>query len=189
MFEAAAGTPYASPVFGRGRQWDEIAFAPLCLGGAALKAIRLGIRNRAMELGYRPRTLTGVSLWSGGRKYLPVAGAAAQPVFHLNAPHPDLVSIRSPRFVPAEMAGGLTEADDYRSLGVAITSIQLGRKTVPLRDIAVSGVHPHAPGDAADWTTGNAVIRVPETIATICLNIAALPLGWVAPNGHAVSNF
>jgi hypothetical protein len=179
MFDNAAGTPRASPVFGRGTQWDSQAYAPLCLTGATLRDIRQALHVRVQELGFTPRTLTGVSLSAGGRTYHPVRGSIATPGFRLAVPHPDIVTIHSERFVPAEFSTGTGEDDDYRTLGVAIRQISIGRARFAPRDIAVSGFHPRGAGDVSDWTDGNAVISVPPEQESVRLALAALPQGWV----------
>jgi hypothetical protein len=183
MFEAASGTPRASPVFGRGAQWDSAAYAPLCLAGPALRAIREALLARVAELGFTPRTLTGVSLSTGGRIYYPVRGTVATPGFRLAVPHPETVTIHSERFVPAEFSAGNGEDDDYRTLGIAIRQISIGRARFAPRDIAVSGFHPRGEGDVSDWTDGNGVIAVPPEQESVRLAVAALPQGWVKGEG------
>jgi len=183
MFETAAGTPRKNPVFGRGRQWDPAAYADLCTAGPRLRQIREGLRARTLELGYRPRTLTDVSIWAAGQKYARSAGTPSHPVFHIAPLHPGQVTIRSPVFVPAEMTSGDADEDDNRVLGIAIAKIRFGLKTVTPAQVAVSGFHPRGPADEADWTDGNAVIRIPRHVATISMKLAALPQGWTAPTG------
>ncbi len=179
MFEAASGTPRASPVFGRGAQWDAAAYAPLCLAGPALRAIREALQARVRGLGFTPRTLTSVTLRAGGRTYHPVRGTVATPGFRLAVPHPELVTIHSEHFVPAEFSTSAGEDDDYRRLGIAIRQISIGRARFAPRDIAVSGFHPRGEGDVSDWTDGDGVIAVPPEQESVRLVLAALPQGWV----------
>lgn len=183
MFETTAGEPRKNPAFGRGRQWDVHAYADLCLDGPVLRDIRRGIRARALELGYRPRTLTDVSLWSNGRKYPPAGGTASRPVFRIATLHSGQVGIRSPVFVPAETSNGDSDQDDNRLLGIAIARIRFGIKNMPASKIAVSGFYPRGAADEADWTDGNAVIEVPRHVSAISLKLAALPQGWTPPPG------
>jgi hypothetical protein len=183
MFENVAGTPRKNPVFGRGRQWDAQAHAELCLSGAILRQVRRELADRAWALGYRKRTLTEVSLWVEGRKFLPIAGTAERPVFRVIGLGPASASIRSGRFVPAEMNDGAGDEDDNRVLGIAISRIRLGLVPVAPRDVAISGFHPRAPGDSADWTDGNGVIALPPNVGGISLSIAALPQAWQPPPG------
>jgi hypothetical protein len=183
MFETAAGVAHKSPVFGRGRQWDSRAFADLCLGGTILAEIRRGLRARAFDMGFRPRTLTDVSLWAGGRKFLRAAGTASRPIFKLGVGHPGEITIRSPVFVPAEMTCGDGDDEDNRLLGIALKKIRFGLNTVLPARIARAGFHPRAARDAADWTDGNAIIEVPPQVGTVSLVIAALPQGWTTPPG------
>jgi hypothetical protein len=183
MFENAAGAPRKNPVFGRGRQWDRNAYAELCLGGAILRRARREIADRAWALGYRKKTLTDVSLWVAGRKYLPIAGTAERPVFRISSMGHTMASIRSGRFVPAEMDDGEGQDDDGRVLGIAINRIRLGLVPVAPRDVAISGFYPRAPGDSADWTDGNGVIALPSNVGGLSLGIAALPQAWQPPPG------
>jgi len=183
MFDQTAGTPRKNPVFGRGRQWDQAAYADLCLSGPRLAEIRSTIRARALALGYRPRTLTDFSLWVGGVKHSRVTGTAARPIFRIGPRHPGEVTIRSAVFVPAEITSGDLDIDDNRLLGIAIEKIRFGLQPVPLPRIAIAGFHPRAEHDQADWTDGNATIAVPRHVGTISLKIAALPQGWQSPPG------
>jgi hypothetical protein len=94
-----------------------------------------------------------------------------------------VLTIRSGAFVPAEMSCGAGEDEDWRELGLAIRRVKLDLKSVFLGEIARSGVHRRAPGDAADWTDGHAVIEIPRTTGIIGFNIMALPKAWQAPLG------
>jgi hypothetical protein len=93
------------------------------------------------------------------------------------------VAIRSASFVPAELSGGATFEDDWRSLGVAIRRIKLGLRSVSVAEIARSGFYPRGAHDVADWTDGNGVISVASDTTIIGLNISALPRVWQAPMG------
>ncbi len=187
MFEHAQGTPRRDPVFGRGSRWDASAYAPLCLGGATLREIRREQQERAVALGYAARTLTDVALWGESGKLTRLGGADEAPVFRL-AGQGGRIAIRSPRFVPAEFSvGGDTEdSADERLLGIALRGIRLDAATVAVQRLAVAGFYPRAGNDIADWTDGNAEIEVPGGIAAIALDIAALPMGWLSPSGHAL---
>jgi hypothetical protein len=168
-----------SPVFGRSKNWDHAAYAPLCLNGPILRDIRQDIRIRTADLGYRRRTLTDVTLLADGQRITRTHGEAAQPIFHFPTPFTGQITIQSPRFIPAELSLGQHDEDDNRVLGIAISRINLGSRLVAARQIARAGFYPRAAQDRADWTDGNGVIEVPEPIAALALNIAALPLGWI----------
>ena len=177
MFENTSGTPRRDPVFGRGRQWDNSAYAPLCLGGPTLRAIRAGLRERTAALGYTARTLTDVALWAESGKLVRIGGADDSPAFRLGG-QAGRIAIRSPRFVPAEFAAAEDDAQDERLLGIALRAIRLDGAVLPVHRLAVSGFHPRAANDPADWTDGNAEIQVPAGCEAIGLYISALPQGW-----------
>ena len=186
MFAQTSGTPRRDPVFGRGTQWDASAYAPLCLGGATLREIRQELHERACALGYAARTLTDIALWSGSGKLLRIGGTDAYPAFRL-AGEGGRIAIRSPRFVPAEFTAGSSEDPaDERLLGIALRGIQLDEAFLPVGRLAIAGFYPRAADDIADWTDGNAEIQVPDGIAMIGLDIAALPIGWLSPTGHPI---
>jgi hypothetical protein len=84
------------------------------------------------------------------------------------------------------MTSGDADEDDNRVLGIAISKIRFGLKNVTPAQIAISGFHPRAPADEADWTDGNAVINIPRHVSTISMKLAALPQGWTAPSGSIV---
>ena len=89
--------------------------------------------------------------------------------------------------MPAEFAAGSSEdPDDERLLGIALRGIQLDEAFLPVRRLAISGFYPRGADDSADWTDGNAEIQVPDGIAMIGLDIAALPIGWLSPTGHPI---
>ena len=178
LFENTDGTPRRDPVFGRGTQWDASAYAPLCLGGPVLREIRQDLRARTAALGYTARTLTDVALWAAAGKLPRVGGPDDAPVFGLHG-QGGRIAIRSPRFVPAEFGAGEDDAADERLLGVALRAILLDAAVFPARRLAVAGFYPRAGNETADWTDGNAEIEVPPGAATIGLDIAALPLGWI----------
>jgi len=184
MFENAAGTPHRSPVFGRGRQWDAQAFAPLCIGGPVLRAVRTRIFERLAAAGYRHQVMPDVTLTAGGRKISRSSGMAWLPCFRLPPGHGGEIAIRSATFVPAEMAVGAGDDEDWRHLGVGIRRIRLDGQIFAPREVAVAGFYPRASGDLADWTDGNATIVVPPETSLVALNILALPKGWlVMPGG------
>ncbi len=185
MFESSAGAPRRSPVFGRGKQWDASAFAPLCLGGPTLREIRGELRARTLAQGYTVRTLTEIALWTESGKLQRVGGGDAAPVFGL-AGAGGRVTISSPRFVPAEFSTEGEDAADERLLGVALRAIRLDAAVYPVQRLARSGFHPRGTDDVADWTDGGAEIDVPSGHATIGLDIAALPRGWLNPSGHPI---
>jgi hypothetical protein len=183
MFENATGKPWATPVFGRGKQFDSRAYAELCLSGSRLRAIRDEIFQRTLALGYRQKTMQDISLIVDGRTISRGFGVPSLPCFRLEPGHSGIVTIHSSAFVPAELSGGAAFEDDWRSLGVAIRRIKLGLKSVRVRDIARSGFHPRGEHDVADWTNGDGEISVASDTTVIGLNISALPKMWQAPLG------
>jgi hypothetical protein len=183
MFESTEGKPWANPVFGRGKQWDSAAYAELCLSGPVLRAIRTEIFNRVLAMGFRQRVSHDVTLLVDGQKIPRGFGVASLPCFRLEPGHSGIVAIRSASFVPAELSGGATFEDDWRSLGVAIRRIKLGLRSVGAAEIARSGFYPRGEHDIADWTDGNGVISVASDTTVIGLNISALPRVWQAPMG------
>jgi hypothetical protein len=183
MFENGAGTPWGSPVFGRGKQFDSRAYAELCIAGPNLREIREGIFSRTLALGYRQKTLQDISLIVDGRTMSRGFGAPSLPCFRLEPGHSGRVTIHSAAFVPAEFSGGAAFDDDWRTLGVAIRRIKLGLKSVPVGEIARSGFYPRGAHDVADWTNGDGEISVPPDTTVIGLNISALPKVWQAPLG------
>jgi hypothetical protein len=183
MFENGAGEPWASPVFGRGKQFDSRAYAELCLSGPNLREIREQIFKRTLALGYRQKTLQDISLIVDGRTIPRGFGVPSLPCFRLEPGHSGIVTIHSAAFVPAEFSGGTAFEDDWRSLGVAIRRIKLGLKSVAVREIARAGFYPRGEQDVADWTNGDGEISVPPDTAVIGLNISALPKVWQPPLG------
>jgi hypothetical protein len=183
MFESTSGSPWANPVFGRGKQWDSAAYAELCLSGPILRDIRSQIYNRMLAMGYLLKVSHDVSLLVDGQVIPRGFGVTSFPCFQLKPGHSGIVTIRSASFVPAELSGGATFEDDWRSLGVAIRRIKLGLKSVRAAEIARSGFYPRGAHDIADWTDGNGVISVASDTTVIGLNISALPRVWQAPIG------
>jgi hypothetical protein len=183
MFENAAGTPHAAPVFGRGKQWDKSAFAPLCIAGPTLRAVRTKIFDRLAAAGYRHQVMPDVTLAVRGRKISRSSGMAWLPCFRLPPGHGGEIGIRSASFVPAEMAVAAGDDEDWRHLGAGIRRIRLDDQIVAPQEIAVSGFHPRGGGDLADWTDGNATILVPPETKVVALNILALPKGWLVMAG------
>jgi hypothetical protein len=134
-------------------------------------------------MGYLLRVSHDVSLLVDGRVIPRGFGVTSFPCFRLEPGHSGIVTIRSASFVPAELSGGATFEDDWRSLGVAIRRIKLGLKSVRVAEIARSGFYPRGEHDIADWTDGNGVISVASDTTVIGLNISALPRVWQAPIG------
>jgi hypothetical protein len=184
LFENSAGTANPSPVFGRGRQWDGSAFAPLCTSGAALRAIRQAVFDRMAAQGYRHQLVPEITLAVGGKRIPRSFGPAWLPCFRLPAPHGGTVGIRSATFVPAEMAVGPGDDEDWRTLGIGIRRIRLDKQIYAPSEVAVAGFHPRASGDIADWTDGYATIAVPKEARILGLNILALPKAWLIVPGQ-----
>jgi len=177
-FHKTAGAPAHSPVFGRGKQWNPHAYAPLCTAGPHLRAIRQSLFERLAAQGYRHRIMPDVTL-SICRINLPRSfGMAWLPCFRLPRHNGD-ITIPSATFVPAEMALGPDDNEDWRELGIGIRRIRLDTRIHAPTTIATNGFHPRSPGDSIDWTTGNATIKIPTTTTILGLNIQALPKAWL----------
>jgi hypothetical protein len=105
------------------------------------------------------------------------------PCFRLPA-HSGEITIRSATFVPAEMALGPDDDEDWRELGIGLRRIRIDSRIHAPATIAAAGFHARASGDSIDWTNGNATITVPRETRVIGLNILALPKAWlVMPPG------
>ena len=134
--------------------------------------------------------MTDIALWSASGKLLRIGGTDAYPAFRL-AGEGGRIAIRSPRFVPAELAAGNSEdTAGERQLCLAarerIGEARDHEAFLPVRRLAISGFYPRGAADVADWTDGNAEIQVPDGIAMIGLDIAALPIGWLSPTGRPI---
>ncbi len=178
VFDKTTGTAHRSPVFGRGKQWNPNAYAPLCTAGPDLRAIRQSLFNRLAAHGYRHRIMPDVTLNLGPIRIPRSSGMAWLPCFHL-PPHTGHITICSATFVPAEMALGPDDDEDWRELGIGIRCIRLDSHIHTPASLATAGFHPRGAGDTIDWTNGNATITVPATTNLIALNIQALPKAWL----------
>jgi len=178
IFDRGSGAPWRSPVFGRGKQWNKDSYAPLCTNGPIFRAIRQSLFDRLSAQGYRHRIVPDVNLFIGTRKIPRSFGMAWLPCFRLPA-HAGEITIRSATFVPAEMALGPDDDEDWRELGIGIRRIRLDTRTHAPATLATSGFHPRATGDTIDWTNGNATITIPPETRTLALNILALPKAWL----------
>jgi len=178
-FANGRGKPYAAPVFGRGRQWNEFACADLCLAGAPLQNIRRALFARTTAAGYRIETDFHIALRHQNHLIAAHDGPVRQAAFELPANDSGNITISSNSFVPAEFSDGTETDDDWRRLGLAIGEIRLGDIQTDLRAIAASGVHPRGAGDTAEWTDGAAVIKIPSGTTSLILAIQAFPKRWV----------
>ncbi|HET9147380.1 MAG TPA: hypothetical protein VFN77_04985, partial [Acetobacteraceae bacterium] len=158
------------------------AFAPLCAGGPVLRAARARLLDRVRALGFRPRTLTGISLLIEGKPMLRLPGPAARPRFALPGRHGGRAIIRSARFIPAEF-----EADsaDERPLGIALSAVAVGGEEMPLDRLIAGGFYPRAAYDAARWTDGAGELRIEAGACSLTLHVAALPRVWEKPAAPA----
>jgi hypothetical protein len=177
-FAHQEGTAWRSPVFGRGTQWNEAAYAPLCIAGPKLRAIRQKLFDRLAAQGYRHRIMPDVSLMVDGVKVGRSFGMAWLPCFRLPG-HGGKITIRSATFVPGEMAVGPSDEEDWRVLGVGLRRIRVDHQIFTPHILAIGGFHPRGAGDIVDWTDGNATIAVPPETTIIGLNILALPKAWL----------
>jgi len=180
-FANSQGRPHAAPVFGRGRQFNNAAAADLCLAGDILKNIRREIFARTQSFGHRIETDFRIELRDHGRLIAAHEGAAHAVEFLLPARHHGGVTIHSGSYSPAEFFDEAASEDDWRRLGLAIGRVRLDERQFHLSEIATAGVHPRAPGDAAEWTDGNAIIELPNDIhSIITLALQAFPKRWVS---------
>jgi hypothetical protein len=183
IFTHSGGTAWRSHAFGRGKQWNKDAYAPLCTSGPILRAVRQSLFDRLSAQGYRHRIMPDVNLFAGGRKIPRSFGMAWLPCFRLPA-HSGEITIRSATFGPAEMALGPDDDEDWRELGIGLRRIRIDSRIHAPATIAAAGFHDRASGDSIDWTNGNATITVPRETRVIGLNILALPKAWlVMPPG------
>jgi hypothetical protein len=178
-FANSHGKPHAAPVFGRGRQWNEFAFADLCLAGTTLQNIRRALFARTAAAGYRIETDFHIALRHQHHLIATHDGPVRQAAFELPAHVLENLTISSRSFVPAEFSDGTEPADDWRRLGLAVGEIRFGDRKTDLSAIATAGVHPRGAGDTAEWTDGGAVITLPPGTTSIMLAIQAFPKRWV----------
>jgi hypothetical protein len=178
IFDQSAGKPWRSPSFGRGTQWNRDAFAPLCISGPHFRAVRQSLFDRLAAQGYRHQIMPDISLVVGGVRLPRSFGLAWLPCFRL-PPHNGKITIRSATFVPAEMALGPEDDEDWRDLGVGIRRIRLDARIHAPAALATGGFHSRGAGDTIDWTNGNATIAVPPETQIIGLNILGLPKAWL----------
>jgi hypothetical protein len=149
-----------------------------------LRAIRQAVFDRMAAQGYRHQLMPEITLAVGGKRIPRSFGPAWLPCFRLPAPHGGTVGIRSATFVPAEMAVGPGDDEDWRTLGIGIRRIRLDKQIYAPSEVAVAGFHPRASGDIADWTDGYATIAVPKEARILGLNILALPKAWLIVPGQ-----
>lgn len=178
-FANAKGSPHAAPVFGRGRQWNDLACADLCLSGPCLQTIRREIFQRTRNLGYHVATNFRIELHAGGHLIATHDAPAHAAEFALASQQQGPLTIRSLAFTPAEFSDGSTPDDDWRRLGIAISRVKLDHIQTSLSRIATQGVYPRASGDDAEWTNGNAAITIPQGTRSIVLALQAFPKQWV----------
>jgi hypothetical protein len=177
-FANSHGTPHASPVFGRGKQWNEFACADLCLAGPIMQQIRRDLFNRTISFGYKVETDFRVALHEGETMIAAHDGPAHAAEFMLPMAVTGPLAIRSTAFIPAEFSDGSAPEEDWRRLGVAISRIKFDHHQTSLGTIAHHGVHPRGAADEAEWTDGDALIDVPPGTQTITLAMQAFPKRW-----------
>ncbi|OYV55954.1 MAG: hypothetical protein B7Z76_07845 [Acidiphilium sp. 20-67-58] len=155
----------------RGLNWDRDACAPLCTGGARLRAIRETLHARAQALGFMVETSDDAALWAGGAVMPLVPGEWIA----LPPGHGGKAFLHSSRFVPGCVDPA---SDDRRQLGVALAELRTETGPLDIAASAVRGFHPQAPGDQAIWSTGHGELRLPAGATRLFVRLAAFPQLW-----------
>jgi hypothetical protein len=164
-----------APRFGRRKRWDRDAAAPLCTQGKTLQKLRTSLLARAQESGFSRHFVTDLAVMVDGIAAKPLPGTALTRHFSLPQRQSDHAEIRSAHFAPAAFDPA---SDDWRQLGIALTSLRIGRTRFAPDHLARSGFHPRDAGDPALWTNGTGIIALPQGAQRITLEIAGLPLAW-----------
>ncbi len=161
--------------FARRKNWDLDAAAPLCTQGKKLERIRAQLRARAEACGYTSQFVTDLAVIIDGNLAKPLPGTALTRRFALPARHGAIAEIRSAQFAPAAFDPA---SDDWRTLGVALSGLRIGRRRFNPDALARSGFHPRDAGDPALWTDGAGIINLPPRAQSLTLELAGLPLAW-----------
>ena len=161
--------------FGRHKNWDTDAAAPLCIQGKILERVRSQLRARAEACGYSRHFVTDLAVIVDGKNVTPLPSSALTRRFALPARHGATAEIRSAQFAPAAFDPA---SDDWRLLGVALSGLRIGRKHFNPDALARSGFHPRDAGDPALWTDGAGIISLPPRAQSLTLELAGLPLAW-----------
>ncbi|HET9019132.1 MAG TPA: Hint domain-containing protein, partial [Acetobacteraceae bacterium] len=160
LFAGEAGTRALHPDLASAEAWDERACAPLLLGGSRVAAEHRRLRERAEALGWVRAEDAGLMLTVDGQAVTPdAAGRLRVPA---GARELRLVS-RS--FVPAWLGLG----PDRRRLGVAVTTLRFGGRTLPRAAFAAGW---HAAEQGLRWTDGDARLILPRSDRPAALRIA-----------------
>lgn len=155
----------------RKRSWDRDAFAPLCINGPRLSAIRKRLHERTLALGFTLETRCAVELRID-ELALPVQTGTW---LDLPVRHSGRAVLGSARFVPACVDPG---SDDRRVLGVALAGLNTEHGFISPAQAARSGFHPRSEGDEALWTDGAGEIVLLPGTRRLVLDFAGLPRTW-----------
>jgi hypothetical protein len=154
------------------------SIAPLCRDGDKLTAIRARLLGRKQTAGLgiaHSLAITASALTSAGViALIPAINTAEDVTFNLPAGATQL-SLAIPSFAPAAFEAG---SADRRRLGLAISGILLNNHEHDIDTLSPAGLHPRAPGEPNDWTTGLLTLTLPLDTQTLTLKIAARPKHW-----------
>ncbi len=144
--------------------WQELACAPLLLGGTRVAAAQARLLARAEEVGHVRAGDPALSVSADGRRIASVAGGS-----FAVAPGTREVRLRSRSFVPRWFG-----AEDSRRLGVAVTALPVGGAELPASAFAAGW---HAPEQGWRWTDGDGVLILPRHSPPVLLTIRAAGMG------------
>ncbi len=142
---------------------------------ASLAACRLAMADRALCLGHDRIADPGLRLRVEGQLLSPDCHAGW---CQFRLPHPTHapVTLLSRHAVPASLIGNR----EMRRLGVAISRIRAGARTIPLTHWTLTTGW-HAPENTWRWTDGAATLRLPPNTVDLAIEIAntlpVYPLG------------
>lgn len=166
-----AGFASAETCAVRDLSWDRDACAPLCTGGARLRAIRETLHARALALGFAVETHQDAALWAGGT----VMPITPDKWIALPHGHGGRAFLHSPRFVPAWIDPA---SEDRRELGVALAELRTETLGLDIAASAASGFHPKAAGDQTIWSSGHGELCLPPGANRLFIRLAAFPQLW-----------
>jgi hypothetical protein len=145
-----------------------------CHAGPTLAALRARLRARAKTFGLAAAETLALSARAAGRALTPIRNTRSEAVFAIPRGAAELL-ITTPIFTPADFDPAST---DRRQRGLALSAITLdGQKYAP-ETLAISGLHPRAPGDSHAWTTGALRLKLPPGPHHLTLHITARPKNW-----------
>jgi hypothetical protein len=168
-FESDAGPVALHPDFAAASRAG--ACATLLTDGAILRAVRQGLLDRALALGFTRTDSLDVTAKAGADVIEPITDAAAGEMLFVLPPGATSVSLACATGVPAEV---LADPSDRRALGLAVTGLALiagGRRVeIDLNDPAHQGLH--AAEGRYRWTSGAAEIALPAYAGRAVLEVS-----------------